>query len=190
MMPLKTMVRRASVPEGDETHGYRLCARRLPALQKCLHATRRRGRRVRAADGILKPPRGVAHLCNLLLHRSEKARVWLAMDWNKVVGSRGRAHSQTSHLYRPRRGERQANDVDRVATLTRSHPQRTTGWKSPETKTRRSIKEVPYVSTRAFQAEAKQAILAAWDEGYRKTLLALPTGCGKTVTTLQSLKTR
>ena len=32
-----------------------------------------------------------------------------------------------------------------------------------------------------YQAEAKQAILAAWDEGYRKTLLVLPTGCGKTV---------
>ena len=34
---------------------------------------------------------------------------------------------------------------------------------------------------RPYQAEAKQAILAAWDEGYRKTLLVLPTGCGKTV---------
>lgn len=34
---------------------------------------------------------------------------------------------------------------------------------------------------RPYQAEAKQAILAAWDEGYRKTLLLLPTGCGKTV---------
>lgn len=34
---------------------------------------------------------------------------------------------------------------------------------------------------RPYQAEAKQAILSAWDEGYRKTLLALPTGCGKTV---------
>ena len=33
---------------------------------------------------------------------------------------------------------------------------------------------------RPYQAEAKQAILAAWDEGYRKTLLVLPTGCGKT----------
>jgi hypothetical protein len=29
---------------------------------------------------------------------------------------------------------------------------------------------------RPYQAEAKQAILAAWDEGYRKTLLVLPTG--------------
>ena len=34
---------------------------------------------------------------------------------------------------------------------------------------------------RPYQAEAKQAILSAWDEGYRKTLLVLPTGCGKTV---------
>lgn len=34
---------------------------------------------------------------------------------------------------------------------------------------------------RPYQAEAKQAILAAWDEGYRKTLLVLPAGCGKTV---------
>ena len=34
---------------------------------------------------------------------------------------------------------------------------------------------------RPYQAEAKRAILTAWDEGYRKTLLVLPTGCGKTV---------
>ena len=34
---------------------------------------------------------------------------------------------------------------------------------------------------RPYQAEAKRAILKAWDEGYRKTLLVLPTGCGKTV---------
>ena len=34
---------------------------------------------------------------------------------------------------------------------------------------------------RPYQAEAKQAILTAWDEGHRKTLLVLPTGCGKTV---------
>lgn len=34
---------------------------------------------------------------------------------------------------------------------------------------------------RPYQAEAKQAILAAWDEGFRKALLVLPTGCGKTV---------
>lgn len=34
---------------------------------------------------------------------------------------------------------------------------------------------------RPYQAEAKQAILSAWDEGQRRTLLVLPTGCGKTV---------
>ena len=34
---------------------------------------------------------------------------------------------------------------------------------------------------RPYQAEAKQAILSAWDTGYRKTLLVLPTGTGKTV---------
>ncbi|MCR5842565.1 MAG: DEAD/DEAH box helicase family protein [Oscillospiraceae bacterium] len=34
---------------------------------------------------------------------------------------------------------------------------------------------------RPYQAVAKQAILTAWNEGYRKTLLVLPTGCGKTV---------
>ncbi len=34
---------------------------------------------------------------------------------------------------------------------------------------------------RPYQAEAKQAILSAWDEGQKKTLLVLPTGCGKTV---------
>lgn len=34
---------------------------------------------------------------------------------------------------------------------------------------------------RPYQAEAKDAILQAWDEGQRKTLLVLPTGCGKTI---------
>ena len=29
---------------------------------------------------------------------------------------------------------------------------------------------------RPYQAEARDAILSAWDEGYRKTLLVLPTG--------------
>lgn len=32
-----------------------------------------------------------------------------------------------------------------------------------------------------IRLKRNQAILAAWDEGYRKTLLVLPTGCGKTV---------
>ncbi len=34
---------------------------------------------------------------------------------------------------------------------------------------------------RPYQVEARQAILSQWDEGHRKTLLVLPTGCGKTV---------
>lgn len=34
---------------------------------------------------------------------------------------------------------------------------------------------------RPYQAEAKRAILSEWDQGRRKTLLVLPTGCGKTV---------
>lgn len=37
------------------------------------------------------------------------------------------------------------------------------------------------VTLRPYQAEAKKAILSAWDEGQKKTLLVLPTGCGKTV---------
>lgn len=35
---------------------------------------------------------------------------------------------------------------------------------------------------RPYQAEAKEAILREWDEGHKKTLLVLPTGCGKTLT--------
>lgn len=34
---------------------------------------------------------------------------------------------------------------------------------------------------RPYQETARDAILSAWDEGYQKTLLVLPTGCGKTV---------
>ena len=34
---------------------------------------------------------------------------------------------------------------------------------------------------RPYQAEAKQAVHTEWDEGHKKTLLVLPTGCGKTV---------
>lgn len=34
---------------------------------------------------------------------------------------------------------------------------------------------------RPYQAEAKQAVLSEWDEGHKRTLLVLPTGCGKTV---------
>lgn len=34
---------------------------------------------------------------------------------------------------------------------------------------------------RAYQEEARQAIFGQWDNGTRRTLLVLPTGCGKTV---------
>lgn len=34
---------------------------------------------------------------------------------------------------------------------------------------------------RPYQAEAKDAIFQEWDKGVQKTLLVLPTGCGKTV---------
>lgn len=34
---------------------------------------------------------------------------------------------------------------------------------------------------RPYQQEAKEAIFHSWDEGIQKTLLVLPTGCGKTI---------
>lgn len=34
---------------------------------------------------------------------------------------------------------------------------------------------------RPYQQEAREAIFAQWDSGVRKTLLVLPTGCGKTI---------
>ena len=34
---------------------------------------------------------------------------------------------------------------------------------------------------RPYQKEAKEAIFEQWDSGVSKTLLVLPTGCGKTV---------
>ena len=34
---------------------------------------------------------------------------------------------------------------------------------------------------RTYQKEAVQAIQKQWEEGYCKTLLVLPTGCGKTI---------
>ena len=37
------------------------------------------------------------------------------------------------------------------------------------------------ITLRPYQAEAKEAILQEWSEGRRRTLLVLPTGCGKTV---------
>jgi superfamily II DNA or RNA helicase len=37
------------------------------------------------------------------------------------------------------------------------------------------------IALRPYQSEAEQAILAEWDKGNRRTLLVLPTGCGKTI---------
>ena len=37
------------------------------------------------------------------------------------------------------------------------------------------------MTLRPYQAEAKDAILQEWSEGRKRTLLVLPTGCGKTV---------
>lgn len=34
---------------------------------------------------------------------------------------------------------------------------------------------------RPYQTEAKNAVLSEWEQGHKKTLLVLPTGCGKTV---------
>ena len=37
------------------------------------------------------------------------------------------------------------------------------------------------VALRPYQAAAKQAVLGEWEAGRRRTLLVLPTGCGKTI---------
>lgn len=34
---------------------------------------------------------------------------------------------------------------------------------------------------RPYQVEARDAVLSAWDSGHQRTLLVLPTGCGKTI---------
>lgn len=34
---------------------------------------------------------------------------------------------------------------------------------------------------RPYQEEAKQAIFDEWNKGINRTLLVLPTGCGKTI---------
>ena len=34
---------------------------------------------------------------------------------------------------------------------------------------------------RPYQSEAKEAIFQEWDKGVLRTLLVLPTGCGKTI---------
>lgn len=37
------------------------------------------------------------------------------------------------------------------------------------------------IELRPYQAEAKKAVLSQWKDGVKKTLLVLPTGCGKTI---------
>ncbi len=37
------------------------------------------------------------------------------------------------------------------------------------------------MTLRPYQAEARDAILQEWEQGRKRTLLVLPTGCGKTV---------
>jgi ABC-type branched-subunit amino acid transport system ATPase component len=37
------------------------------------------------------------------------------------------------------------------------------------------------LTLRPYQTEARDAVIAEWDKGHRKTLLVLPTGTGKTV---------
>lgn len=34
---------------------------------------------------------------------------------------------------------------------------------------------------RPYQQQAKDAIFSEWENGIKKTLLVLPTGCGKTI---------
>ena len=34
---------------------------------------------------------------------------------------------------------------------------------------------------RPYQSEAKDKIFESWDSGVKRTLLVLPTGCGKTI---------
>ena len=37
------------------------------------------------------------------------------------------------------------------------------------------------ITLRPYQAEARDAILQEWEQGRKRTLLVLPTGCGKMV---------
>ena len=37
------------------------------------------------------------------------------------------------------------------------------------------------VALRPYQQEAREAVEADWASGYLRTLLVLPTGCGKTI---------
>lgn len=44
-----------------------------------------------------------------------------------------------------------------------------------------AAREVLAMELRKYQAEARDAILHEWENGIQKTLLVLPTGCGKTI---------
>ena len=46
------------------------------------------------------------------------------------------------------------------------------------------------IELRSYQAEARDAILNEWAEGRKRTLLVLPTGCGKTVCFASVVKER
>ncbi len=45
----------------------------------------------------------------------------------------------------------------------------------------RRFEKVNQVHLRPYQQEARDAILRQWEEGFQKTLLVMPTGCGKTM---------
>ena len=42
---------------------------------------------------------------------------------------------------------------------------------------------------RPYQQEARESVQKEWEEGRKKTLLVLPTGCGKTIVFSKVLKT-
>lgn len=43
---------------------------------------------------------------------------------------------------------------------------------------------------RPYQQEAREAIFEQWDSGVKKTLLVLPTGCGKTIVSVRTARDR
>lgn len=45
------------------------------------------------------------------------------------------------------------------------------------------------LETRKYQTDAREAVISQWNSGQRKTLLVLPTGCGKTIVFADILKT-
>lgn len=48
----------------------------------------------------------------------------------------------------------------------------------------------PWVELRPYQVDALRAISAAWRDGHHRTVLVLPTGCGKTVTFTEVMRRR